>query len=57
MDGVVGTIAPNSDNNVIVTHVSACGVTLGDVITAIGLIETLSDVCVILDYSINFHHI
>ena len=37
MDGVIGTVAPKSDNAVIVTHQTACGVTLCDVISAIGL--------------------
>ena len=43
MDGVIGTLVPTSDNAVIVTHQMACGVTLCDVISAICLIETLSD--------------
>ena len=40
MEGVIGTVAPTSDNAVIVIHQSACGVTLCDVISAIGLIKT-----------------
>ena len=43
MDWVIGTDAPTSDNAVIVTHQTACGVTLCDAISAIGLIEILSD--------------
>ena len=38
MDGVIDTVAHTSDNAVIVTHQMACGVTLCDVISAIGLI-------------------
>ena len=45
VDRVIGTVEPTSDNAAIVTHQTACGVTLCDVISAIGLIETLSDVC------------
>ena len=43
MDGHIGTVVHTSDNAIIVTHQTACGVTLCDVISAIGLIETLSD--------------
>ena len=38
MDGAIGTVVPTSDNAIIVTHQTACGVTLCDVISAIGLI-------------------
>ena len=37
MDGVIGTVVPTSDNAVFVTHQTACGVTLCDVISAIGV--------------------
>ena len=57
MDRVIGTVGPTSDNAVIVTHQTACGVTLCDIISAIGLIETLSDVCVFFDKSIVFYDI
>ena len=43
MDRVIGTVGPTSDYAVIVTHQMACVVILCDVISAIGLIETLSD--------------
>ena len=43
MDGHIGTVVHTSDNAIIVTHQTACGVTLCDVLSAICLIETLSD--------------
>ena len=39
MDGAVGTVVRTSGNAVIVTHQTACSVTLCDVISAIGLCE------------------
>ena len=37
VDGVIGSVVPTPDNAIIVTHQTACGVTLCDVISAIGL--------------------
>ena len=37
MDGALGTVTPSSDNVVTVSHQSACGVSIYDIISAIGL--------------------